>query len=164
MKIEHTLAICAPPERCFDLVRSVELNASSIMGHKTLRRPSEGLISISDEVAWSLKPLGISKQSVSRITLLDFPYTMVEEMIDGPFKSMRQEYHFKYIAGFTHHTQTIEVKTSLGFLGNMMNELVLSRYLGEYLKNRHYFLKDLAECDKWKTYLPKDQDIIYMAG
>jgi hypothetical protein len=50
----------------------------------------------------------------------------------------------------------MEFEAPLGFVGRIVERLLLRRYLISLLNHRNASIKEAAETDKWKTYLPAE--------
>ncbi|MDB4913869.1 MAG: hypothetical protein JWM95_1513, partial [Gemmatimonadetes bacterium] len=69
-RIELTLRVAAPPERCFDLARSVEAHTYSTQttGERAVAGKTHGLLVLGDQVTWRAQHLGVWQELTSRIT------------------------------------------------------------------------------------------------
>src|SRR3954471_23169953 len=95
--IHVTTFIEAPVERVFDLSRSIELHKESMSKHKeeAVAGTRFGLIEKDETVTWKAKHLFKMRLLRSRITTLSKPQLFIDEQVEGDFKMMQHEHHFK---------------------------------------------------------------------
>jgi hypothetical protein len=69
-RIELTTRIAAPPERCFDLARDLDLHLQTMRqsGERIVGGRTAGLIGLNEEVTWSARHFGVHHRHTSRIT------------------------------------------------------------------------------------------------
>ena len=155
--IHLTTFIAAPAERVFDLARSIDLHRKS-MAH-TNEQPvagvTSGLIGLDDTVTWKAKHLMKTRILKSRITAMDRPRSFTDEMVNGDFKMLRHEHHFKHIENGTLLIDLFHFESPYGGLGRLFNGLFLTRYMQRLLEMRNQQIKEYAESDKWKFILEK---------
>ncbi|HXB94014.1 MAG TPA: SRPBCC family protein [Puia sp.] len=155
--IHLTTFIAAPAERVFDLARSIDLHRKS-MAH-TNEQPvagvTSGLIGLDDTVTWKAKHLMKTRVLKSRITAMDRPRSFTDEMVNGDFKMLRHEHHFKHIENGTLLIDLFHFESPYGGLGRLFNGLFLTRYMQRLLEMRNQQIKEYAESDKWKFILEK---------
>src|SRR5262245_56234109 len=89
--------ILAPPDRCFDLARSVEAHVESATGtrERAVAGVTAGLLGAGDEVTWHARHFGVNQEFTSRITTFDPPHCFQDSMIRGAFA------HFVHVHLFT---------------------------------------------------------------
>ena len=155
--IHLTTFVAAPAERVFDLSRSIDLHRKS-MAHTTEEAVAgtiSGLIGLDETVTWKAKHLWKTRILKSRITAMKRPLSFTDEMMDGDFKSLRHEHHFKAIDNGTLLIDLFEFETPYGQLGRLVNQVFLTRYLKNLLELRNSAIKEYAESEKWKFILNK---------
>ncbi|HWB93530.1 MAG TPA: SRPBCC family protein [Puia sp.] len=155
--IHLTTFVAAPPERVFDLARSIDLHRKS-MAHtaeEAIAGTTSGLIGLDETVTWRAKHLMKNRVLKSRITAMERPLFFTDEMVDGDFRSMRHEHHFKRIDNGTLMIDLLYFETPYGGLGRLVNQLYLTRYLKNLLETRNLSIKEYAESEKWKFILNK---------
>src|SRR3982074_2277737 len=139
-------AIGASPERCFDLARDVGAHLRSTKG--TDERPiagvTKGLMGLGDEVTWEATHLGVRQRLTVRITRFESPRLFQDEMLRGPFASMRHPHEFVPRGGGTTMVDTFSFTSPLGALGAIF-DLFLAGYLRRFLLSRAAALKGMAE-------------------
>jgi ligand-binding SRPBCC domain-containing protein len=155
--IHLTTFIAAPAERVFDLARSIDLHRKS-MAHtreEAVAGTTSGLIKLDETVTWKAKHLGKTRILKSKITAMNAPLSFTDEMVDGDFKSIRHEHHFKRIDNGTLLIDLFHFESPYGGLGRLFNQLFLISYLKKLLEMRNQSIKEYAESEKWKFILDK---------
>ena len=155
--IHLTTFVAAPPDRVFDLARSIDLHRKSMAhtGEEAIAGTTSGLIAIDETVTWKAKHLMKTRVLKSRITAMERPLSFTDEMVSGDFKSMKHEHHFKRIENGTLMIDLLHFETPYGGLGRLVNGLHLTKYLKGLLETRNHAIKEYAESDKWKFILQK---------
>lgn len=155
--IHLTTFIAAPAERVFDLCRSIDLHRKS-MAHtdeEAVAGITNGLIGLNETVTWKAKHLLKTRILKSKITAMDRPLSFTDEMVDGDFKSLKHEHHFKSIENGTLVIDLFSFEAPYGSLGRFVNQLFLTNYLKKLLEQRNKVIKEYAESEKWKFVLNK---------
>jgi ligand-binding SRPBCC domain-containing protein len=155
--IHLTTFVAAPADRVFDLARSIDLHRKS-MAHteeQAIAGTTTGLIGPDETVTWKAKHLMRTRIFKSKITAMNRPVFFSDEMVDGDFKSLRHEHHFKRIDNGTLLIDLFYFETPFGGLGRIVNELFLIRYMKKLLEIRNHMIKEYAESEKWKFILDK---------
>jgi len=84
----------------FDLSRSIDLHVKS--AEKTnqiaISGITEGSINLGETTRWKAKHLGVWIELGIKITKMNFPFILTDEMIDGNFKFMKHNHIFTSIA------------------------------------------------------------------
>ncbi|WP_276479581.1 SRPBCC family protein [Paraflavitalea pollutisoli] len=158
MPIIHlTTFIAAPVERVFDLSRSIDLHKKSMShtGEQAVAGTTMGLIGQDETVTWKAKHLFKTRIMKVRISDMKKPYSFTDEMVEGSFKSMKHEHHFKQIENGTLAIDLFSFETPWGVLGKMVNILYLRNYMEQLLNQRNQTIREYAESDKWKFILQK---------
>jgi ligand-binding SRPBCC domain-containing protein len=153
--IHLTTFIAAPIERVFDLSRSIELHKKS-MAHtneQAVAGTTTGLIGPNESVTWKAKHLFKNRVMRVRITAMEKPLSFTDEMVDGDFKSMKHEHHFKKIKNGTLMIDLFTYKPPYGGIGSLADKFYLADYLKKLLEQRNSSIKEYAESDKWKFLL-----------
>lgn len=88
--------IAAPPERCFDLARSIDFHVvtAGTTQERAIAGRTTGLIELGERVTWSAKHLGIRQTLTVEITLFDQPLHFQDVMLSGAFAVMRHDHYF----------------------------------------------------------------------
>jgi ligand-binding SRPBCC domain-containing protein len=155
--IHLTTFVAAPAQRVFDLARSIDLHRKS-MAHTdetAIAGTTSGLIGLQETVTWKAKHLRKVRIFKSRITAMEPPLSFTDEMVEGDFKSLRHEHHFKRIDNGTLLIDIFTFETPYGGVGKLAERLFLTRYMRNLLELRNKTIKEYAESDKWKFILNK---------
>ncbi len=75
-------------------------------------------------------------------------------MVSGVFRSFRHRHFFKSVDDGTLMGDHLEFAAPVPLLGRVVEVLVLRDYLQGFLRERNRFIKEVAETDRWKKYLP----------
>jgi len=155
--IHLTTFVAAPAERVFDLARSIDLHRKSLShtGEEAIAGTTSGLIQLDETVTWKAKHLGRTRILKSKITAMNRPLSFTDEMVDGDFKSIRHEHHFKRIDNGTLVIDLFHFESPYGGLGRLANRLFITSYLKKLLELRNQSIKEYAESEKWKFILDK---------
>jgi ligand-binding SRPBCC domain-containing protein len=155
--IHLTTFVAAPTQRVFDLARSIELHRKSMAhtGEEAIAGTTSGLIGLNETVTWKAKHLRRVRVLKSKITAMEPPLSFTDEMVDGDFKSLRHEHHFKAIANGTLLIDIFTYEAPYGSLGRLADRLFLTRYMKTLLEKRNKTIKEYAESEKWKFILDK---------
>lgn len=155
--IHLTTFIAAPVERVFDLSRSIELHKKAMAhtGEQAVAGTTMGLIGLDETVTWKAKHLYKTRIMKVRITAMQQPFSFTDEMVEGAFKSMKHEHHFKPIENGTLAIDIFTFETPYGALGKMINGVCIRKYMERLLDQRNRMIREYAESDKWKFILQK---------
>ena len=139
--------VAAPPSRCFDLARDVELHQRSTAAsrERAVAGVTSGLLGLGDEVTWEATHFGIRQRLTSRITEFDPPNRFIDEMVRGAFARFRHEHQFLAAEGGTEMVDIFDYTSPLGPLGRLADGLFLRRYMTTLLRERNAYLKRAAE-------------------
>ncbi|HLX66509.1 MAG TPA: SRPBCC family protein [Puia sp.] len=155
--IHLTTFVAAPAQRVFDLARSIDLHRKSMAhtGEEAIAGTTSGLIGLNETVTWKARHLRRMRVLKSKITAMDPPLSFTDEMVDGDFKSLRHEHHFKKIDNGTLLIDVFAYEAPYGSLGRLADRLFLTRYMKTLLETRNKMIKEYAESEKWKFILEK---------
>ncbi len=155
--IHLTTFIAAPAERVFDLARSIDLHRKSMAhtGEVAIAGTTNGLIRLDETVTWKAKHLGKNRILKSKITAMNVPLSFTDEMVQGDFKSIRHEHHFKRIDNGTLLIDLFHFESPYGGLGRLLNHIFLTGYMKKLLEIRNQSIKEYAESEKWRFILDK---------
>lgn len=146
-KIILETEIQAPREVCFDLSRSIDFHAFTMVrsAERAISGRTTGLIEKDDTVTWEAVHFGFRQQLTSRIIALERPLMFIDEMEKGPFKSLKHIHSFQVEGGRTIMTDTFEYTVPYGPFGKLFDRIVLRRYMTSLLRKRNRVLKSCAE-------------------
>ncbi len=156
MPILHlSIRIAAPPDRVFDLARSIEAHEASTEGTKerAIAGVTKGLIGLGEEVTWQARHFGIKQRLTVRITKFERPFRFQDVMLKGAFKSMKHDHEFKPQGKGTLMMDRFEFQSPFGILGSVVDRLFLAEYMHRFLMRRGEVLKRMAESEEWRKYL-----------
>jgi ligand-binding SRPBCC domain-containing protein len=150
--------IKAPNQIVFDLSRSVDLHKLSMKHHKEeiIAGVRHGLMKKGDKVTWQAKHLFVIRKLKVTITELEAPTFFADEMVEGDFKTMRHQHHFKQVQNGTLMTDHFYFESPFGIVGKLFNAAFLKGYMTRLLLERNTEIKHVAETDLWKQYLKHD--------
>jgi ligand-binding SRPBCC domain-containing protein len=145
--IHLTTFILAPIEVCFDLSRSIDLHVESTRqtNEKAINGKTSGLIEEGEFVTWEATHFFIRQRLSTRITDMERPVFFKDVMIDGAFKSMEHEHHFKVLNEGTEMVDLFCYQVPFGFIGWIFNYFILKKYMTQLLIIRNEMIKKVAE-------------------
>ena len=147
----HTIQIvtwiAAPPERCFDAARDLDLHLQSMAhtGERAVAGRTSGLIELGEEVTWRARHFFVTQHFTSRITGFDRPRWFQDSMQRGAFRSFVHDHTFEERGGGTAMTDVLAFAAPLGILGRIAEVLVLRQYLTRLLESRAKIIKEAVE-------------------
>ena len=146
-RFEIVTMIRATRERCFDCSRDLDLHARSMAhaGERAIAGKTSGLIGMGEEVTWRARHFGVFHRHTSRITKFDPPRHFRDEMIRGRFKRFVHDHYFHVDPAGTRMRDVLEFESPWGFLGKMVDDLVLGKYLKRLLRERNETIRRAAE-------------------
>lgn len=155
--IEVLTHINAPQERCFQLALSVDLHtiSASQTQEEIIGDIRTGVLQPGDSVTFRARHFGVWQTLASKITEYTSPVYFCDEMQQGAFKRMRHEHHFEAHGSGTIMRDVFEFVSPLGWLGRVVDALVLKRYLRRFLAERGRVVKHYAETEAWRDVLPE---------
>lgn len=145
-EIHLTTLISAPIQKCFDLARSVEvhLKSTSRTNEKAVAGRTSGLCELNDEITWQATHLFVRQKLTVQITKMHKPYFFEDTMLKGAFASLRHEHHFEESFGRTRMTDVFIYTVPLGLMGELVDWLLLKKYMTRFLLERNQTIKELA--------------------
>jgi len=148
--------ICAPPARCFDLARSVDLHAagaSSIQGKAAAGRTA-GLSVLEDETTWSARFFGLRFSLTTRIAEFDRPHGFSDVQCAGLFRHFGHVYTFRPDGpARTLMTDEFSFQSPFGLVGAAFDAFVLRRQMQRVMESRARCVKRAAESEEWRVSL-----------
>lgn len=156
--LETTLCIHAPIERCFDLARSVEVHVAGnrYRGEEAvaLGGVTAGLLGMGDRVTWRARHFGVRQHRTSEITPFDRPRYFQDRMLRGAFAFMEHDHSFTTTKdSATEMRDVFRFAAPLGWIGRIVEMLVLRRYMARLLDERNAVIREVAEGHEWQTLL-----------
>lgn len=108
-----------------------------------------------DTVTWRASHFGIRFTLQSAITKFTRPFFFTDEMKQGPFKSMVHDHFFYWEESYTNMVDHFYFQSPYGVLGEVVDSLILKRYLTSLLTKRNLVIKQYAEGNGWQQVLPQ---------
>lgn len=148
--------IAAPPDRCFDLVRSVDLHVRSAAhtGERVVGGVAHGLLGPGDEVTFRARHLGVPVRLTTRITAYERPRRLRGTQLRGAFRHFEHDHHFAAHGAGTRLTEVVAFEAPAGALGRLVARTLLAGHLRRFLVARNRVVKAVAESGEWAAYLP----------
>jgi ligand-binding SRPBCC domain-containing protein len=159
VRLEELTVIRAPIERCFDLARSVEVHLAGNIhwGEAALATGgvTSGLIGLGQRVTWRARHFGVRQKLTSEITAMDRPAYFQDTMLRGAFRSMSHDHIFRALSrDETEMRDVLSFAAPLGLVGRLAERAVLQRYMLALLAERNAVIREIAESQEWRNYLP----------
>jgi len=153
--IKLTTMINAPIGICFDLARNIDMHKLSTEGthEEAIAGTTSGLIGKGEHVTWKAKHFGITQHLTSKITEFEYPHYFRDEMLEGIFKMIIHDHTFEESGSITVMKDKFEFESPLGIIGQIINKVVLEKYLTRLLKKRNQMIQEVAESERWKAIL-----------
>jgi ligand-binding SRPBCC domain-containing protein len=155
-RIELSLHVAAPADRCFDLARSVDahVHSTAATGERAVGGRTAGLLELGDAVTWRARHFGVRQELTSRMTAFNRPRHFRDSMVRGAFARFDHDHYFAPADGGTLLRDVFTYRAPLGPLGWLAERLFLTAYMRRFLRARLYALKALAESPGWAEFLP----------
>jgi ligand-binding SRPBCC domain-containing protein len=155
--IHLTTFIAAPVDVVFDLCRHIDLHKRSMSAFKedAVAGTRFGLIEKEETVTWRARHLMKNRLLRVKISSMQKPDHFTDEQLQGDFKEMKHEHHFKPCENGTIMIDLLHFESPYGMLGKWFNSLYLTKYMRKLLEHKNLFIKDFAESGKWKKLLIK---------
>jgi ligand-binding SRPBCC domain-containing protein len=159
--IQIETRIAAPARRCFFLALSIDLHVQSTAGtrERAVAGVTTGLIGNGESVTWQGRHFGFMLRHTSKITQYEPPTFFQDVMTAGRFKSFEHDHRFRQQDGQTVMKDELRFSAPFGVLGFLVESLVLRKYLTRFLLERNMLLKQVAESEVWREYLPTTQSL-----
>jgi ligand-binding SRPBCC domain-containing protein len=151
--LRDEIVVRAPLERCF-LLSSVEIVERELGMHPVAGRTS-GLVVGGDVVRWEGWQLGLPQFHQSRIEEFR-PLTFFRDrMIAGRFGSFEHDHNFTDQGdGSVLLWDVLRFTMRWGWAGESLGQCVLVPHIRKLMRKRFAILKQIAESEEWRRYLP----------
>ena len=155
--IHLTTFIAAPVDVVFDLSRHIDVHKRSMAVYKeeAVAGIRFGLIEKDETVTWKAKHFFKSRFLRVKITGMQKPDYFTDEQMNGDFKMMKHEHHFKPCDNGTIMIDLFEYEVPYGWLGKIFDKFYLSKYIIRLLHQRNQTIREYGESDKWRRLLIK---------
>lgn len=139
--------IKASQQTVFNLARNIDVHiaSSSQTQEKAIAGTTFGLISLGETVTWKGKHFGIWWKLTSKITAMQHYNTFTDEMVKGPFKSIKHLHSFSHYQGITTMKDIFCYEIPYGVFGSLFNSILLKKHMHDFLIKRNQHLKKTAE-------------------
>jgi ligand-binding SRPBCC domain-containing protein len=139
--------INAPVEQCFNLSRSIDLHLRSMQHHReqAIAGVTGGLIGLHETVTRKARHFGLVFKMTVKITEMQYPAYFVDQMVRGPFKWFRHYHAFQPHDDGTLMLDEFVFRSPLGWLGKIVDNWLLKKYLHQLLAQRNQVIKQVAE-------------------
>jgi len=153
--IENKIEINTPPERAFDLSRSIEFHMFTQNKHKEIAvgGVTSGLINLGEQVTWRARHFGISQLLTAKITIFDRPHHFRDTMISGAFKGFEHDHFFEFSENKTLVTDRFEYESPYSFFGKIFDIIALRSHMQTFFSVRNSLLKEVLENGRWKEFI-----------
>ncbi len=163
VRINHRIFLRAPIQRCFDLARSVEVhllrNYHSNAPAAAVAGLTSGLAGLGQQTTWRARHFSRWHQLTSEITAFRAPVYFQDTMQSGIFRSMQHGHYFRLLpSGLVEMEDTLCFAAPILVLGSIAEVLFLRRYMQKLLAERCCVIKEVAESDEWKRYIPQEEE------
>jgi ligand-binding SRPBCC domain-containing protein len=150
VRIELTTLIAASAERCFDLSRSIDVHMASTnwSGERAIAGVTSGLIGLGQEVTWQGRHFGLTLTHTSRITSFDRPLHFQDCMVRGAFRSFCHDHYFESSPGGTRMWDLMQFEAPCGWLGRIVERVLLEGHMRSLLQRRNQYIKQIAESSR----------------
>jgi ligand-binding SRPBCC domain-containing protein len=142
VNLSFVTLIPVEPERAFDLSIDIGTHLESMAesGERAVDGVTSGLIALGESVTWKARHFGVTWKMTSTITEWDRPHCFVDEQTRGPFASFHHVHRFAPAAGGTEMSDEINYTAPFGYLGEMLDWLILRRHLRKLIDVRNQFI------------------------
>jgi len=156
-KIVIETQIAAPVERCFLLSLSIDLHVESTAQtrERVVAGVASGLIGLGETVTWEGRHFGFKLRHTSIIRAYDKPSYFQDAMTEGMFRSFEHDHRFVANEGGTMMRDELRFASPFGWVGRVVDTLVLKRYLRFFLMERNEMIRRVAESEEWRRFVPE---------
>lgn len=149
--ITHEIYIQAPIMVCFDLARNVDIHTETTANTKERAAAgvTTGLMEKGDSVTWEAIHFGVKQKLTAKIVEMEKPYQFTDEMMKGAFHSFTHTHEFIEKDNGTIMRDRFVYRSPLGLFGKIADKLFLEKYMRQFIVNRAFELKKVAEYKKF---------------
>ena len=140
---------------CFDLARSIDLHTISTAktNEKAIEGRTKGLIEADEFVTWEATHFGVRQKLTSKITAFERPFHFRDEQLKGIFKFIKHDHYFEQKNNGVLMKDVFHYEAPFGFIGKIVEKLILTNYLKKFILERNQIIKHYAESDLHKSIL-----------
>ena len=145
--------------RVFLLSLNVDLHIASTKqtNERAIAGVTRGLMGLGDRVTWKARHFGLMLTHTSEITQYISPSFFEDTMTKGAFKFFVHAHRFGTEDDVTVMTDELVFQAPFGVLGAAVDRLLLHDYLSKFLEERNRLIREVAESDNWRKFIPSDQ-------
>src|SRR5271170_7558145 len=152
--VRDEIVVHAPIERCFLLSTSIEIVEQKLR-MRPIRGRTSGLVTGGDTVRWEGWRLGLPQFHESLIERFEPPEFFRDRMIAGRFGTFEHGHTFSDRGdGSVLLRDEVRFTMPWGRAGDLIGQSVLLRDVRGLMKRRFARLKQIAESEEWRRYLP----------
>ncbi len=152
--LRDEIVVHAPIDRCFLLSTSIEIVAQEL-GMRPVRGRTSGCVTEGDTVRWKGWRLGLPQFHESIIERFEPPVFFRDRMIAGRFASFKHDHAFSDRGdGSVLLRDEVRFTMPWGWAGDLVGQWVMARDIHGLMKRRFERLKQIAESEEWREYLP----------
>lgn len=154
--IREDIIVDAPPDRCFDLARSVDLHVDSSVeiAARAVGGRRGGLSAEGDATVWSARFLGLRSSMETRIGDLVRPDRFSDTMTRGLLREFSHVYRFEPLPdGGCRMSDELAVAAPFGPAGRLAERVYLVPRMRYLVRRRLEHIKAVAEGDGWQRYV-----------
>lgn len=153
-KIKLITEVNAPMDVCFDLSLNIDFHMFCLRHtcERAIGAKTTGVLTLHEEVTWRATHF-VPQELTSRITMYDRPRHFRDSMVRGAFSRFDHDHFFE---ADDDHTRTVirdifDFDSPLGFIGQIANELFLTRYMTRMLEQKNQLFKEAAELPEQRS-------------
>lgn len=158
--IRDQVRIRAPLDRCFALSTSLAVVERELRMHPVaggfggapLR--TSGMVGLGDLVRWQGWQLGLPQYHVTLIPAFERDRFFQDRMVAGRFRHFEHDHRFRAEGGDSVLEDEIRFSLPGGPAGWLVGRLILYPHIRRLLRRRFRLIKQLAESEEWRAYLP----------
>ncbi len=161
--LRGNVVIDAPIERCFQLSTSIDVVALTL-GMRPVEGKLSGMIGPDDQLLWRGWKFGLPQMHETLITGFQAPRFFQDTMGRGRFATFQHDHHFLETQGGTLLEDELRFSMPFWLAGELVGQALMVPHIKGLLRRRFALLKQLAEGDGWKKYLPDERPGSKVAG
>lgn len=119
---------------------------------------ASGLLGPGESVTWRARHFRVWHRLTSRITAFDPPDHFRDSMVKGSFRRLDHDHYFEpdgEDGQWTMMREVFDFTSPFGPIGWVVNRILLTRYMRNFLVARNEVIKRAAEGEEWSRYLPE---------
>src|ERR1700722_7549344 len=151
--VKDSIHIYAPIERCFLLSTHIEL-AEKTLEMRPVGGKTSGMLADGDKVVWRWSKFGLPQTHENLITRYEQPTFFQDTMSRGRFKRFQHDHELVEVDGHTLLTDKVRFSLPFGVIGKLAARRVVIPSICQLLRQRMMLLKQVAESEEWRRYLP----------